>query len=208
LCKWHTLWQNLVLIQGHVHLPLYLPHSFPTHMNITQLAGWCCANPRCLAMLISWFLDKIFIYFFYLWPVDCCIYQVCHTKILCSPHIVHLCVFFYHSQNQKWFFISTDWHIWTCWSVFSAWHIASTVSISKNKKQYCTYIWNVLYYVYITICSNKNTKVTFFWNMMPCGYWHFEETFCLNLTLCLGDEGSRLLSKRRYQTTRSHSRRS
>ena len=115
---------------------------------------------------------------------------------------MHWCVVLSLSE-PKWFFPSTDWHILSWWSVFSPWYIASTVSISKNKKQYCTYIWNVLYCnVYITICSNKNMKVTFFWNVMPFGlvdrYWHFEETFCLNLTLCLVDEGSRLLSKRGY----------
>ena len=92
---------------------------------------------RSVGCLIRFF----FIYFIYLWPIDCCIYQVCLTKIPCSAHIVHLCVF-YHSQNEKWFFLSTDWHIWSCWSVFSAWYIASTVSFSQNKKQYCTYIWN------------------------------------------------------------------
>jgi len=127
---------------------------------------------------------------------------MCALQKFCVLLTVHLCVF-YHSQNQQWFFPSTDWHIWSCWSVFSAWYIASTVSVSKNKKQYCTYIWNVLYYnMYTTICSNKNMKVTFFWNVIPCGlidrYLHFEETFCLNLTLCPGDEGSRLLPKCSY----------
>ena len=155
---------------------------------------------------VSW-LDFFPIYFIYLWPIDCCIYQVCLTKILCSAHRVHVCVFLSFLEPKVIFspqMIGIYDHAGVC---LLCGILLLKCQFPRIRNIIVLYIWNVLYYnVHITICSNKNMKVMFFWDVMSCDlvdrYWHFEENYCLNLTLCPEDEGNRLLPKHRYVSTK------
>lgn len=195
---WH--WFKVMFISLFI-FPTVPPPTWSSH-NLLDDAS---ANPRCSAMFISSFLDWIFFpYISFIFGLLIAAYTRCALQKLCVLFTECMCVFFIILRTKSDFFPPQMIGIYDHAGVCLLCGILLLKSqFPRIRNIIVLYIWNVLYYnVHITICSNKNMKVMFFWDVMSCDlvdrYWHFEENYCLNLTLCPEDEGNRLLPKHRY----------